>query len=120
MLISSDNKQSVDQLTVAKIVASRLGMNVSTVVDIIEMEQKTTMNYIKRGYKVIKKNYITIEPKAQKGYKFKSGIDGKEHIIPSRTGIKVRIGEGFKSYVNENQVMKNRLCRFVKTKENST
>ncbi len=115
MLIKTESKQSVDQMTVAKIVASRLGLDVSTVMEVVETEQKTTMGYIKRGFKVTKKNYITLEPKMKKGYSFKSGIDGKIHEIPDRVKISIRIGEGFKNYVNEDTRMKDLLCRFVNT-----
>ena len=116
MLIKNDGTKSVDQLSVAKVVAGRLGLDVSIVLDVVEMEQKTTMNYVKRGYRVTKKNYITIEPKFKKGYKFKSAINGQNYDVPDRTGISVRIGEGFKKYVNNSSLMKNRICRFVDSK----
>ena len=116
MLIKKDKTQSIDQLSIAKIVATRLGLDLNTVIAVIDMEQKTTMTYIKRGFKVTKKNYLVMEPKLMKGYNFTSAINGEEYEIPNRVRISIRIGEGFKSYVNDNSKMANRLCRFVEQK----
>jgi hypothetical protein len=113
MLIKTEKKQSIDQLTVAKVVASRLGLDLNTVISVVELEQKTTMSYVKRGYKITKKNYLTIEPKLKDGYTFNSGIDGKEYQVPERVRLLIRAGEGFKNYVNEDNRMKNLLCRFI-------
>lgn len=113
-----DNKKplTVDQLTVAKVVASRLGLEVQTVIEVIEMEQKTTMSYVKRGYRVTKKNYLTLAPIKKKGYTFESGLNGKQYEIPERRNIRVKIGDGFKNYVSSNSSMPNRICRFVNQK----
>mgnify|MGYP003313269433 CR=1 FL=1 len=77
-------------------------------------EKKTlTMEYVKMGYKVIKKNYITIEGRkygAKVGWK--SPLDGKTYDLPARTRILVRVGDGFKRYI-ENKKMPEKLFRFV-------
>ena len=79
-------------------------------------EKKTlTMEYVKMGYKVIKKNYITIEGRkygAKVGWK--SPLDGKTYDLPAKTRILVRVGDGFKRYI-ENKKMPEKLCRFVDT-----
>jgi|LGVF01.2.fsa_nt_gb nucleoid DNA-binding protein len=116
MVVERKKNLTVDQKTIAKLVASRLGLDIKTVESVVETEQKTTMSYIKRGFKVTKKNYLVLEPKLKKGYTFSSPIDGKVYDIPNKVRISVRLGEGFKSYVNDNSKMANRLCRFVEQK----
>ena len=118
MVIERKKDLSVDQKTVARIVASRLGLEVKIVEAIIELEQRTTMSYIKRGYRVVKKNYMTLIPKDKPKYSFTSGIDGKLYDVPKTTRISVRIGEGFKSFVSEYSNMTDKLCRFVENKKN--
>jgi hypothetical protein len=116
--------KSVDQLTLAKIVATRMGMAPTQVVEVIEMEQKTTMSYVKRGYRVVKKNYITITPKVKKSFTLTSPITNRSYLVPEKVSVRAKIGMGFKNYVsNKGAKMPNRLCRFVKDvkiKENLT
>ena len=118
MIVDRSKELSVDQKTVARIVASRLGVDVKTVEEIVEFEQRTTMSYIKRGYRVVKKNYITLIPTIKPQYSFTSGIDGKIYDVPATTRISIRIGEGFKSFVKDNNTMADKLCRFVANKKN--
>ena len=80
---------------------------------IIEEEQKLTMMYVSRGYKVIKKNYITIKPVVQHPRKFVCPINKKEYDIPKRYRILITAGCGFKSYVNKDKKMPDKMCRFV-------
>lgn len=118
-MLVKDNKQilSVDQLTVAKQVATQLGLDLKSVISVIEAEQKTTMSYVKRGYKVVKKNYITIKSYSKNAYSFVSGIDGKKYKVPERLSIRITPGEGFKTYLNsEIKQMPEKLCRFVDKK----
>ena len=108
-------EKNVDQLTIAKIIATKLSMTPSDVMSVIEMEQKTTMSYVKRGYRVVKKNYLTIFPKMQKGREIKSPLNGQVYQIADSIVVRVRVGEGFKSYVsNRGTTMPNKICRFVK------
>ena len=113
-----DNKKplTVDQSTVAKVVASRLGLDVKTVEEVIELEQKTTMSYVKRGYKVTKKNYLTLLPVKKPGYTFESGLNGKIYQVPERRKVHVKVGDGFQSYISSQPSLPNRLCRFVSEK----
>ena len=65
------------------------------------------------GYKVVKKNYLTIEGRKMEGKKaWKSPLTGKIYDIPAKTRILVRVGDGFKRYI-ENKKMPDKLCRFV-------
>jgi nucleoid DNA-binding protein len=107
--------KSVDQLTVAKLVATRLGLNLAQVMAVIEYEQKTTMSYVRKGYKVVKKNYLTLTPFKRKAYKIKSPLDGKYYSLPEQLVVKVKLGSGFKNYVAEkNNKMPEKICRYVK------
>ena len=116
MKVGNKKQPSVDQLTVAKVVASRLGLDMTTVSQVIEMEQKTTMAYVKRGYKVTKKNYLTLIPTEKKGYTFESGLNGKAYTVPERRKIRVKVGDGFKNYLSKQPTLPNKLCRFVDQK----
>jgi hypothetical protein len=108
------NLKSIDQMTVAKIIADTHNIPLSIVIEIIELEQKLTMQYVKDGYKVIKKNYITLTPIIKKGYVLKSKITGKSHQIDDRSSIKVTLGQGFKVYVSgTKEKMPDKMCRFV-------
>lgn len=105
--------RTIDQLTIARTIANKFNFKVSDVIAIIEEEQKMTMEYAKMGYKVIKKNYLTIEGRhTEAKIGWKSPLDGKTYDIPAKTRILVRVGDGFKRYV-ENRKMPEKLCRFV-------
>lgn len=106
--------KSVDQVTIARLVANKTGFTLTEVQEIIELEQKYTMDYIKRDYKVVKKNYLILSPTSVKGRILKNPLDGKEYQLPARRGVSVRVGNGFKSYISENaKKMPNKICRFV-------
>lgn len=114
----SKKNKTVDQLTVAKMIAEKFDINLTSVIAIIEEEQKITMEFVRSGYKVIKKNYVTFTPIMKKGYKMKSSLDGKEYVVPKRTIVKPTIGLGFKTYVSNNtSKMPDRICRFVDSDE---
>lgn len=105
--------RTIDQLTIARAIANKFNFKISDVIAIIEEEQKMTISYVKMGYKAIKKNYLTIEGRrteAKVGWK--SPLDGKTYDIPAKIRILVRVGDGFKRYV-ENRKMPDKLCRFV-------
>jgi hypothetical protein len=109
--------KSVDQVTIAKLIATRLGMNATQVYEIIELEQKTTMSFVKKGYKVVKKNYLTLSPVNRPGYKLASKLNGKLYVVPDRTTVRVRVGIGFRSYLaHQKALLPNKLCRFVASK----
>jgi|GEM_PF-2353314 Bacterial DNA-binding protein. len=106
--------KSVDQLTIAKMISGRTGIMLADVQAVIELEQKYTMDFIKRDCKVIKKNYLTLIPVYVPGKTFKSPLNGKEYTIAAKRGVSVRVGDGFKAYVGENgKKMPEKICRFV-------
>ena len=105
--------RTIDQLSIARNIAEKMGFKISDVLAVIEEEQKMTMEYAKMGYKVIKKNYLTTEArKYEAKAAWKSPLDGKVYDIPAKTRILVRVGDGFKRYI-ENKKMPEKLCRFV-------
>lgn len=105
--------RTIDQLSIARIIAQKFEMKLSDVVSIIEEEQKLTMEYARMGYKVIKKNYLTIESKRFDGKKdWVCPLDGKKYTIEPKTRVLVRVGVGFKRYISDKQ-MPDKLCRFV-------
>lgn len=106
--------KSVDQLTIAKMISARTGITLSDVQEVIELEQKYTMDFIKRDCKVIKKNYLTLVPIYVAGKTFKSPLNGKEYTIGAKRGVTVRVGDGFKAYIGDNgKKMPEKICRFV-------
>lgn len=112
-LKAPNTKKTIDQMTVARQIAEKFGFKLSDILAVIEEEQKLTMEYAKMGYKVIKKNYLTIEGKLMPGKKsWKSPLTGKLYDLPAKTRIMVRVGDGFKKYI-ENKKMPEKLCRFV-------
>ena len=105
--------RTIDQLSIARIIAQKFELKLSDVVSIIEEEQKLTMEYARMGYKVIKKNYLTIESKRFDGKKdWVCPLDGKKYTIEPKTRVLVRVGVGFKRYISDKQ-MPDKLCRFV-------
>ena len=110
--------KTVDQLTFARMIAHKFELTVNAVLDVILEEQKLTMRYVNDGYKVIKKNYLTIESKEYAGKTWVSPLDKKTYEVSDRKRILIRVGEGFKNYINGNEKKKeDKLCRFVATQE---
>ena len=106
--------RTVDQMTIARLISNRTGLSINEIQEVIELEQKYTMDYIKRGRKVVKKNYLILTPTVIKGKKFKSPLTGEEYDLPARIGVLVRVGAGFKSYISNNKKkMPEKICRFV-------
>ena len=56
-------------------IADKTGLTITEVTEVIELEQKLTMNFVKRGKKVIKKNYLTLTPRIVKGKLLKYPIN---------------------------------------------
>ena len=105
--------RTIDQMTIARLISQRLNVKLSDAISVIEAEQKLTMEYVKMGYKVIKKNYLTIEGRFTEGKKnWVSPLNGKTYTLPASTRILVRVGVGFKNFI-DNKKMPEKLCRFV-------
>ncbi|BCR35195.1 HU family DNA-binding protein [Mariniplasma anaerobium] len=113
-----ENMKSIDQLTIAKQIADELSLHAPLVTKVIELEQKLTMQYVKEGYKIIKKNYVSFTPVKKPGFKMTSKLNGQTYEIPERLTVKVRLGQGFKAFVADgNGKMPDKICRFVDGKE---
>ena len=118
--VAPKNIKSIDQMAMAKIIATRLAISLQLALQVIELEQKLTMQYVKGGYKVVKKNYIIFTPVAKPGYILESKLDGQTYEVPDRVVIKTSLGQGFKSYVTNNGTkMPEKICRFVDKKRKS-
>ena len=106
-------QRTIDQLSFARLIAQKLDLKLVDVMSVIEEEQKLTMEYVRLGYKVIKKNYLTLESRSYQGKEnWKSPLDGKTYNLPTTTRVLVRVGDGFKTYISEKK-MPEKLCRFV-------
>ncbi|MFI3166800.1 MAG: HU family DNA-binding protein [Bacillota bacterium] len=105
--------KSVEQMVFARIIAQKLGMRIADVVQVIEEEQKLTMNYVRQGYKVVKKNYLTIDAKNVKGKDWFCPLNGVTYKLPERMQVYVRVGNGFKDYVSGKKTLPEKMCRFV-------
>ena len=103
----------VDQLTIAKRIAQEMPeFNLSDIQKIVQREQELTMYSVSKGYKVVKKNYLTIYPIEVKGRKLVSPLNGESYDIPEHRSIGVKVGEGFKALV-ANRDMPSKICRSV-------
>ena len=109
--------KTVDQMTFARLIAQKFELTINTVLDIILEEQKLTMRFVNDGYKVIKKNYLTLESKEYAGKTWISPLDKKTYEVPSRKRVLIRVGEGFSTYINSKQKKNDKLCRFIATQE---
>ena len=69
-LKAENHQKTIDQMSIARLIADKFGYKLYDIISVIEEEQKLTMEYAKMGYKVIKKNYLTIE-------RWKAKKDGK-------------------------------------------
>ena len=112
--------RTIDQMSIARLIAQKYNMKLSDVIAIIEEEQKFTMEYARMGYKVIKKNYLTIESKHYEGKEnWVSPLNGKKYNLEPKTRVLVRVGIGFKRYITDKQ-MPDKLCRFVGSASGAT
>lgn len=112
--------KTIDQMTIARLISQRLNVKLTDAISVIEEEQKLTMEYVKMGYKVIKKNYLTIEGRFVEGKKnWVSPLNGKTYTLPAQTRVLVRVGVGFKNFI-DNKKMPEKLCRFVASPESTT
>ena len=106
-------QKTIDQLSFARQIAQKFGLRLTDVISVIEEEQKLTMEYVKMGYKVIKKNYLTLEGRKTAGKKdWISPLTNKAYSIEPSVRVLVRVGTGFKQFIAEKK-MPEKLCRFV-------
>ena len=110
---NSTKELTVDQLTIAKrIVEEMPEFSLTDVQKIIQREQELTMIAVKKGVKVVKKNYLTIYTNDTKERKIKSPLNGETYTIPAHRAVYVKVGDGFKSMV-ANKEMPSKICRSI-------
>lgn len=112
-----ETKKTVSQKEIASEIATELKVSLETVEKIIDLEQRKTMERVKKGFVVVKKNYLTIKPYTKVGKTFHSSLTNKDYEIPTKNIVRVTVGDGFASFVST-KPMKDKLCRFVDNKEN--
>lgn len=105
--------KTIDQLTLARLIAQKCELTIAQVLEIVLEEQKLTMQFVNEGYKVIKKNYITLEMRNYAGKQWVSPLDHKTYDMGERKRVIVRVGDGFKNYINDEHKDGDRLCRFL-------
>lgn len=113
-------KQSISQLEIAKLIAEEEALPLEVITRIIETEQKFTMMKVKEGFRVVKKNYLTLTPCQKPAKTMFSKLTNQSYDIPASTFIRVAVGNGFKSFVNPHKRMKEKICRFVDGEKKST
>ncbi|XMB85878.1 HU family DNA-binding protein [Mycoplasmatota bacterium WC44] len=93
--------KSVNQLDIEReIVKMTRGFTLKEISEILDAEKKVIKSVINKKKKVVMKGYMTLSPTLLPERKFKSALDGKVRVIPPTVRISVRIGKGFKDYVN--------------------
>ena len=108
----------IDQNKMARLIADRLSLSPSLVTEVIELEQKLTMEHVRDGYRVTKKNYISFTPVKKPAFKVKSHLTGETYDVPERMTIRTRLGQGFKVFVADSaHKMPEKICRFVDKKK---
>lgn len=108
-----EEMETIDQLTIAKKIALEMPeLNLVDIQKIIQREQELTIIAITKGYKVVKKNYLTLYPINVKERKMKSPLTGKDYCLPGHKAVGVKVGEGFKAMVS-NRAMPTKMCRSV-------
>lgn len=110
---TKSRKMSINQKDIAKELAMKFGMNLSEIESILEEEAKIVMLYASKGYRIVRKNYMTIKPTQMPARKFVSPITKKEYDLPQSYRIIIIAGLGFKTLLNKNKKMPNKMCRFV-------
>ena len=111
--------KTVCQDEIAREISAKFGVTLELVSDIITEEQKATMRYVANGYRVVKKNFLTLSLKTIAERKFTSPLDKKVYLIPERKLVRIRVGEGFTDFCNSNiKTKKEPMCKFVKRTDN--
>ncbi|GEM_PF-3339335 len=101
MEIQNRNKTlKIDQLSIAKQIAKRLGISLTTVIGVIEMDQRMTIGYCKRGYRVHKNNFASFIPSKVQARQFKSPLFNETYEVPEKISVSVRLSKKFRDYVS--------------------
>lgn len=93
----------IDKVVNQKILAEEITdqlkgkLSLADVVRVLTMEQAVTIEYLKKGYRVCKRDFLTLEPRYQEGQKeWTSPLDQKTYTIPAKLKVCARVGRGLK------------------------
>jgi nucleoid DNA-binding protein len=110
-----DTFKTVSQDEIAREISAKFGVTLELVSDIITEEQKATMRYVANGYRVVKKNFLTLSLRTLPERTFTSPLDKKVYLVSEKKLVRVRVGEGFTDFCNSNiKAKKEPMCKFVK------
>lgn len=103
----------INQRDIARELSMRFGLSLAEVESFLDEEARIVMTYVAKGYRITRKNYLTIKPVQMKARKFLSPITKKEYELDKSFRIIITPGLGFKTLVNNGKKMPKKLCRFV-------
>jgi nucleoid DNA-binding protein len=93
--------QTVSHLEVAREIAKKLRWpTINDILEIINAEQEVTINFLKKGKRVIKRNYLILTPRELPGKELHSPLSGKTHVVPPKKTVSVRLGKKLKDSLN--------------------
>lgn len=98
-------KQSITQVEIMremKLHKKLRGYTLDDIEDVISVYKETLKKQLKKGKKIIIRDFITLDPvEVPEKKDWVSPIDGKKRTIPARTRVCVRVGRGLKEYVQK-------------------
>ena len=110
-----DTLQSIGLDAIAREIASKHGLTIDLVSQILNEDLKLTMKYLSEGFRVIKKNAYSFSVRELPEKKFVSALNKKEYLVPQRLRVRVKIGDGLVQYLNNTVNIKNEpLSKFTK------
>ncbi len=94
--VKTRRMKSIDQLTITQEISKSTGLLLKDVEEVIKLEQQLNIKYLKKGYKVMKNDYLIFEPKVVNQKEWVSPLDGKTHLIAKHVAVSIRLGKAFK------------------------
>lgn len=79
----------VDKERITKIVATRLGLEVVEVTEVIAMYQKVIAEHLRKDFLVSVDDFYTMSYNCRKGYIFRSGLDQKKYKVSTKHIINI-------------------------------
>ncbi|MCF7926310.1 MAG: HU family DNA-binding protein [Candidatus Izimaplasma sp.] len=80
---------------ILKIIATRLGLEVGAVEEVMEMYRKVIIEHLRKDFKVSMDELYTIDHKKRAGYTFRSGLNQKKYKVASKHDIKIIVQSQF-------------------------
>jgi len=84
-----------------QMIATRLGLDLETVEDILQMEVKIIHDNLKRGHIIEIQDLLTIMPKHRKPYRFTSGLDGRSYNVKAKYSVEVEMAEPMQEIIEQ-------------------